>query len=158
MTPSGTETTSPAAQTQDAPAGDAARPRVLVAEDHEDTRLMLRILLERRGFDVLEAADGEEAVRLVEQSFPDLLLIDSTLPRLDGIAVTRRVRARDAAAKLPIVFLSGHAEPRARTAAFDAGCDDYLVKPDGIGGLAAVLAKHLGRHAAGRLTREGIGE
>jgi DNA-binding response OmpR family regulator len=127
--------------------GRGARRCVLVAEDHADTRLMLRLLLERRGFDVLEAADGEEAVRLVESARPDLILLDAGLPVLDGLAVTRRVRARDTAARVPIVFLSGRAEPLARTAAFDAGCDDYLVKPDGLEDLSAVLTRHLGGNA-----------
>lgn len=120
-----------------------ARPRVLVAEDHADTRLMLRLLLERRGVDVLEAADGEEALRLILDARPDLVLIDSGLPRMDGIAVTRRVREQEPAGRVPIVFLSGHAEPLARTAAFDAGCDEYLVKPGGIGGISNVLERHL---------------
>jgi two-component system KDP operon response regulator KdpE len=126
----------------------AARPRVLVAEDHDDTRLMLRLLLEGRGVDVLEAADGEEALRLILDARPDLVLLDGGLPRMDGVAVTRRVREQEPAGRVPIVFLSGHAEPLARTAAFDAGCDEYLVKPDGIGGLNNVLERHLGRERA----------
>lgn len=126
-----------------------ARPRVLVAEDHDDTRQLLRLMLERRGFDVLEAADGEEAVRLVECARPDLVLLDGGLPRLDGLAVTRRLRAGDVAARLPIVFLSGRAEAVARSAAFEAGCDDYLVKPDGLESLGAVLGRLLGRDGGG---------
>jgi CheY-like chemotaxis protein len=120
-----------------------ARPRVLVAEDHEDTRQMLRLVLERGGCDVLEAADGEEAVRLAESARPDLVLLDRSLPRLDGLAVTRLVRASERAGHVPIIFLSGHAEAVARSAAFEAGCDDYLVKPVGLDRLAAVLARHL---------------
>jgi DNA-binding response OmpR family regulator len=122
-----------------------APPRVLVAEDHDDTRQLLRLLLERRGFDVIEAADGEEALRLVESARPDLVLLDGGLPRLDGLGVTRRLRACGPAARLPIVFLSGRAEAVARSAAFEAGCDDYLVKPDGLDSLGAVLARLLGR-------------
>jgi CheY-like chemotaxis protein len=121
-----------------------SRRRVLVAEDHEDTRLLLRLLLEKLGVDVLEAADGEEAVRLILDAGPDLVLIDGGLPRMDGVAVTRRVRAQEPARRVPIVFLSGHAEPLARTAAFDAGCDEYLVKPDGLGDLGSMLERHLG--------------
>jgi DNA-binding response OmpR family regulator len=131
-------------KTRSRPAAAAPRPRVLVAEDHEDTRQLLRLLLERHGFDVLEAADGEEAVRLVESARPDLVLLDGGLPRLDGLAVTRRLRAEGSSVRLPIVFLSGRAEWVARSAAFDAGCDDYLVKPDGLESLGAVLARHLG--------------
>jgi two-component system OmpR family response regulator len=118
------------------------RPRVLVAEDHEDTRLLLRVVLERDGLEVLEAADGEEAVRLAESARPDLVLLDRSLPRLDGLAVTRLVRAREAG-HVPIIFLSGHAEPLARSAAFEAGCDDYLIKPIGLDRLASVVARHL---------------
>lgn len=104
---------------------------------------MLRLLLEKFGVDVLEAADGEEAVRLILDSRPDLVLLDGGLPRMDGIAVTRRVRAQEPTRRVPIVFLSGQAEPTARTAAFEAGCDDYLIKPGGIGGINSVLERHL---------------
>jgi len=119
----------------------AVRPRVLVAENHDDTREMLRVVLERGGCDVLEAADGEEAVRLAESAQPDLVLLDRSLPRLDGLAVLRRVRER--AVRVPVIFLSGHAEPLARSAAFEAGCDDYLVKPVGLDRLTSVVAHHL---------------
>lgn len=105
---------------------------------------MLRLLLEGRGVDVLEAADGEEALRLILDARPDLVLLDGGLPRMDGVAVTRRVREQQPDLRVPIVFLSGHAEPLARSAAFDAGCDEYLVKPGGIGGINMVLERHLG--------------
>jgi CheY-like chemotaxis protein len=105
---------------------------------------MLRLLLEERGVDVLEAADGEEALRMILDARPDLVLLDGGLPRMDGVAVTRRVREQEPSRRTPIVFLSGHAEPLALSAAFDAGCDDYLVKPDGIGGLNNILERHLG--------------
>jgi two-component system, cell cycle response regulator DivK len=119
------------------------RPLILIAEDHEDTRQMLRLVLERCGCDVLEAADGEEAVRLAESARPDLVLLDRSLPRLDGLAVARLVRAREQAARVPIIFLSGHAEAVARTAAFEAGCDDYLVKPVELNRLTSAVARHL---------------
>lgn len=118
-----------------------ARPRVLVAEDHEDTRHMLRVVLERGGCDVLEASDGEEAVRLAESARPDLVLLDRSLPRLDGLAVARLVRER--AGRIPIIFLSDYAEAPARAAAFEAGCDDYLVKPVDLDHLTSVVTRHL---------------
>jgi len=128
--------------------GDAAsaapRPRVLVAEDHEDTRFMLRVFLEARGFEVVEAVNGEEALGLSESACPDLILLDGSLPRLDGIGVASRIRARASSRRVPVVFLSGHAEPRARSAAFAAGCDDYLTKPFELDRLCSVLARHLG--------------
>src|ERR1044071_4481939 len=68
-------------------------PLVLVAEDHEDTRFLLRVLLETRGLCVIEASDGEEALRVAEQARPSLVLMDGGLPRLDGFTATRLMRA-----------------------------------------------------------------
>jgi len=125
-------------------AAGAPRPRVLVAEDHEDTRFMLRVFLEGRGFDVIEARNGEEALGLSESARPDLILLDGSLPHLDGVSVTSHIRARASSGRVPVVFLSGHAEPMARSAAFAAGCDDYLTKPFELDRLHSVLARHLG--------------
>ena len=122
------------------------RPRgskVLVAEDHDDTRLLLRTLLEWRGLAVVEAADGEEACDVAARECPDLILMDGGLPLLDGIAVTRRLRRLDALASVPIIFLSGHASPQHQLAARDAGCDDYVVKPFDIEQLDNILTRHL---------------
>ena len=118
-------------------------PKVLVAEDHHDTRLMLRMLLERRGLTVVEAADGEEACDLAARECPDLILMDGGLPRLDGVAATRRLRELEALAGVPIVFLSGHAGPQHQIEARDAGCDDYVVKPFDVGRLEDILNRHL---------------
>ena len=104
---------------------------------------MLRTILERRGLSVVEAGDGEEAVSLAERETPDLILMDGSLPRLDGIAATRRMRASAALSAVPIVFLSGHAGPQQRLAAREAGCDDYLVKPLELARLYRVLERHL---------------
>jgi len=120
----------------------ARRAKVLVAEDHDDTRLMLRTLLEQRGLSVVEAGDGLEAVDAAERECPDLILMDGSLPLLDGIAATRRLRGLPALSAVPIVFLSGHAGPQHQTAALDAGCDDYIVKPFDIERLDTVLTRH----------------
>jgi CheY-like chemotaxis protein len=119
--------------------------KVLVAEDHEDTRQMLRTLLERRGLTVVEAGDGLAAVDAAERERPDLILMDGSLPRLDGFAATRRLRELPALSAVPIVFLSGHAGPLYQTAALEAGCDDYVVKPFDIKRLDGVLTRHLRR-------------
>jgi len=120
---------------------------VLVVEDHDDTRLLLTLLLEMRGFKVVEARNGEEAIQIAECVRPDLILMDTTLPRLDGFATTRRMRQSLTLSALPIVFLSGHVSPEARAAAFAAGCDDFLNKPLDTERLDQVLAKHLLRGA-----------
>lgn len=131
----------------------ARRAKVLVAEDHEDTRCLLRVLLERGGHAVVEAGDGVAAVDAAERERPDLILMDGGLPLLDGVAATRRLRGMPALAAVPIVFLSGHAGPKDRADALDAGCDEYVVKPFDLGRLETVLNRHLrgrgGRHDEG---------
>ena len=128
--------------------------KVLVAEDHEDTRSLLRTLLEGHGLSVVEAGDGFAAVDAAEREHPDLILMDGGLPRLDGITATRRLRRLPALSAVPIVFLSGHAGPQAQTAAREAGCDDYVVKPFDIERLDTVLNRHL--RGRGRVHNEGV--
>ncbi|MDQ3687080.1 MAG: response regulator [Acidobacteriota bacterium] len=117
---------------------------VLVVEDHDDTRFMLGMLLKMRGFEVVEAGDGEEAIRVAERERPGLILMDATLPRLDGLAATRRIRRLASLEDVPIIFLSGHAEPAFRAVAFEAGCAEYLDKPIDFDQLDDVLERHLG--------------
>lgn len=119
------------------------RPLVLVTEDDEDTRFILSLLLGQRGYAVIEAADGEEAVLLAESARPDLILMDASLPRLDGLGAARRIRQLGHAGRVPIVFVSGHAEPAFRAVAREAGCDEYLVKPLDFKQLGGVLDRHL---------------
>lgn len=125
-----------------------ARPLVLVTEDDEDVRLLFCTALALRGYAVIEAGDGEEAVRLAESARPDLILMDGTLPRLDGIGASRRIRQLGGA--VPIVFISGHAEQDFRDVAREAGCNEYLVKPLNLEHLGGVLEKFLGRRGRAR--------
>jgi CheY-like chemotaxis protein len=118
-------------------------PLVLVVDDHADTRLMLKVLLGIYGYNVVEASDGMEAFGLVESVRPDLVLMDGNLPVLDGIATTRRIRELATLNSVPIVFLSGHAEPSYRIAALSAGCDEFLVKPLNFEQLKKILSKHI---------------
>ena len=119
------------------------RPRapartVMVVEDSEDIRAMMRILLEMEGYRVVEASDGLRAVELAIDERPALIMMDLTLPMLDGLAATARIREhmRD----VPIVAVSGHATPGHRAAAFDAGCTEYLLKPLDFKRLDEILA------------------
>jgi CheY-like chemotaxis protein len=130
------------------PRRGARRATVLVAEDHDDTRLMLRTLLEQRGLSVVEAGDGLAAVDAAARELPDLILMDGTLPLLDGVGATRRLRNLPALSAVPIVFLSGHAEAQAQTAALEAGCDEYVVKPFELSRLDTVLNRYLPRQGA----------
>ena len=122
----------------------SAPPLVLIVEDHEDTRFLLRTILEMRGgISVVEAENGELATALAESLHPDLILMDGTLPLLDGFAATRRIRELASTWDVPIVFLSGHAQPASEAKAFAAGCTDYLVKPFALRELERVLERHL---------------
>ena len=135
---------SPRAQKSPAPSLHAggARPVVLVVEDHEDTRFMLRVLLEMHGLEVVEAADGEEAVRAAESVRPGLVLMDGSLPLLDGLAAARRIREAESLRDVPVVMLSGRAEPDFRASALASGCDSFLVKPFSAAQLDSVLERH----------------
>lgn len=121
----------------------STHPLALIVEDHEDTRFLLRTILEMRGVRVIEADNGETAIALAESLQPDLILMDGTLPLLDGFAATRRIRGLASASDVPIVFLSGHAQPASEARAFAAGCTDYLVKPFAVGELERRLERHL---------------
>lgn len=121
----------------------STHPLALIVEDHEDTRFLLRTILEMRGVRIIEADNGETAIALAESLQPDLILMDGTLPLLDGFAATRRIRGLASASDVPIVFLSGHAQPASEARAFAAGCTDYLVKPFAVGELERRLERHL---------------
>jgi DNA-binding response OmpR family regulator len=123
-------------------------PLVLVVEDHEDTRFLLKIMLEMRGYRVAEAEDGEEGVRLARREHPRAVIMDVTLPRLDGLAATRRMRSDSELRGVPVVFLSGNTQPEFRDAALKAGGTDFLVKPIALDVLASVLERHLRANAA----------
>ena len=103
--------------------------KVLVVEDFEDTRALMRLELERRGFRVVEAADGEKGVELAAGERPDIILMEIGLPHIDGIEATRRIRADHTMRDVLIVALTAHHETEYRAQALAAGCDAYLTKP-----------------------------
>jgi two-component system response regulator len=113
----------------------------LLVEDFEDSRFMMRRLLEMAGYAVIEASDGEQAVALAISEQPELILMDLSLPKLDGLAATRQIRQYEAARKTPIVAISAHDSPESRTEALAAGCDEYVTKPIDFDQLGEVL-KH----------------
>ena len=109
--------------------GPQLTPTVLIAEDNEDGRFMLRTLLELKGYRVLEARDGSEAIESALRDLPDLMLLDLQLPLMDGLSVTRQFRNRVHDQHVPIVIVSGHNPSTHAGVAKAAGCDDYLLKP-----------------------------
>lgn len=107
----------------------AGKPLVLVVEDHEDTRFILRTVLERSGCRVVEAAEGFEAVEIAGREQPDLILMDGSLPLLGGLEATRLIRENTMLQEVLIVALSGWATPSFHAAALAAGCNECLDKP-----------------------------
>jgi len=115
----------------------------LLVEDFEDSRFMMRRLLEMAGYRVVEATDGEQAVRMALKEQPQLILMDLSLPKLDGLAATRRIRGHRASAKIPIVAVSAHDSPQSRDEALAAGCNDYVTKPIDFEQLNSVVTRLL---------------
>lgn len=104
-------------------------PKILLVEDNEMNRDMLSRRLERRGYEVVLAVDGPSGVDMAQTQAPDLVLMDMSLPVLDGWEATRRLKADDATKHIPIIALTAHAMSSDRDKALDAGCDDYDTKP-----------------------------
>jgi two-component system, cell cycle response regulator DivK len=104
-------------------------PKILLVEDNEMNRDMLSRRLQRRGFDVLIAVDGAEGLSLAREEAPDLILMDMSLPVVDGWAASRQLKSDAATQAIPIIAPTAHAMAGDRDKALEAGCDDYDSKP-----------------------------
>jgi len=104
-------------------------PRILVVEDNEWSRDMLTRRLSRRGYQVVCAPDGRRGIAMAHELSPDLIVLDMSLPEIDGWEAARRLKAAPATRAIPIVALTAHAMASDRKRAMDAGCDDYHTKP-----------------------------
>ena len=122
-----------------------AKPAVLVVDDNDDVRFMIRYVLEQRGCRVLEAGNGLEAVESAQSFQPDLILMDLSLPGLDGLGALSLIRDRAELRDMQVIAVSGHAAEEDIDAARAAGFDDYLIKPIDMGQLDRVLVKRLSR-------------
>ena len=103
--------------------------KILLVEDNEMNRDMMSRRLQRKGYEVLMAADGMQCILMAESEAPDLILLDMSLPVIDGWEAARRLKASPATARVPIVALTAHAMAGDREKALAAGCDDYDTKP-----------------------------
>lgn len=121
----------------------SGQPTVMVVEDFEDNRFMMRRLLEMSGYHVLEAINGEEAIELARREHPSLILMDLSLPLLDGLAATRRIREHAELRDVPIVAVSAHDTADFHADALAAGCNDYVTKPIDFDQLEALLNRLL---------------
>ena len=107
----------------------AQQPRVLVVEDEESLHALLQYNLEKEGFSVDVAVDGEEALMMIDERAPDIVILDWMLPKVSGIEVCRRLRGRAQTRNLPVIMLTARGEESDRVRGLDTGADDYMVKP-----------------------------
>jgi two-component system, cell cycle response regulator DivK len=118
--------------------------KVLLVEDNEMNRDMLSRRLIRRGFQVVFAMDGQQGIDLARSERPDIILMDMSLPVIDGWEATRRVKADDATRSVPVIGLTAHAMAGDREKAIEAGCDDYETKPVELDRLIGKIERLLG--------------
>ena len=121
--------------------------KILLVEDNEMNRDMLSRRLIRNGHQVVIAIDGQQGVNMALSELPDLILMDMSLPVIDGWEATRQVRANDATRKIPVIALTAHAMSGDREKAMEAGCDDYDTKPVEITRLLGKMTALLGSTA-----------
>ena len=119
-------------------------PKILLVEDQEMNRDMLSRRLKKRGYDVAIAVDGAEGLEKAQNGAPDLILMDMSLPVMDGWEATRRLKAEDATRAIPVVALTAHAMSTDREKALEAGCDAYETKPVELPRLLETIEKLLG--------------
>jgi len=106
-----------------------SKPRVLIVEDNVDNFELVRFLLERAGYQVLSAANGLEGVDEAKRELPDLILMDLSMPEMDGWMATKSLKSDEATRRIPVLALTAHTLPGDRKRAIDAGCDGYISKP-----------------------------
>lgn len=121
-----------------------SKARVLVVEDNRDNMTLIVDVLMSLNYDVLQATDGEEGVAVARAETPDLVLMDLSLPKMDGWTAARALKADEKLRHIPIIALTAHAMVGDRERALEAGCDDYVTKPIDLPKLAGKIAHYLG--------------
>ena len=127
-------------------------PKILIVEDNEMNRDMLSRRLERRGFAIVMAVDGQQGVDLARSEKPDLILMDMSLPVMDGWTATQTIKSDADLAKIPVIALTAHAMAGDREKAMAAGCDDYDTKPIDLSRLLDKITAQLERCSTSRET------
>lgn len=120
-----------------------AGSRILVVEDNQDNMTLIVDVLLSLDYQVIEATDGITGVELAESELPDLILMDLSLPRMDGWTATRTIKDKDNLNHIPIIALTAHAMVGDRERALEAGCDDYVTKPINLQELVGKLNRHM---------------
>ena len=123
-------------------------PKILLVEDNEMNRDMLSRRLQRKGYEIVIATDGEQAVAMAASESPALILMDMSLPVFDGWEATRRIKAADGTKQIPVIALTAHAMAGDREKSLEAGCDDYDTKPIELPRLLEKMETLLNRNAS----------
>jgi two-component system phosphate regulon response regulator PhoB len=131
-----------------------ALAKILLVEDFDDTRLMMRLWLERRGYRVIEAETGEEAITLARREAPDLIIMDVMMPGMNGLDATHRIRQYQALRETPIVAVSAYGNDEYRGLALEAGCDEYVSTPFEPSELAELITNMLAGEGPSHLNAE----
>jgi two-component system cell cycle response regulator/two-component system cell cycle response regulator DivK len=122
---------------------DTTAPKILLVEDFDDTRLMMKLWLQRKGYQVIEADTGEEAITVAQREQPDLIIMDMMMPGMNGLDATQVIRQHQELRRIPIVAVSAYGVNEYRRLALEAGCDEYVSTPFDPTELAAVIASLL---------------
>jgi two-component system, cell cycle response regulator DivK len=117
--------------------------RILLIEDNQDNMTLISDVLTSLNYAVIQAINGEQAVEIAASEKPDLILMDLSLPQMDGLTATRHIKANPELTRIPIIALTAHAMIGDRERALQAGCDDYLTKPINLRELATKLAQYM---------------
>ena len=129
--------------TQNSPT-DSVRT-ILLVEDFDDTRLMMKLWLTKNGYRVVEAETGEEAINTAQRELPDLIIMDVMMPGMNGLDATQRIREYQALSRTPIVAVSAYGADEFRSLAIDAGCNEYVSTPFDPNALAELIRKLIGK-------------
>jgi two-component system, cell cycle response regulator DivK len=119
--------------------------KIMIVEDFDSVRFAVKCILETRGYNVIEAVDGAEAVERAVVERPDLILMDIGLPKMDGLSAIRRIRKHAEIKNTPIIALTGLSTGELRYKAFAAGCREYVTKPINFALLESVIGRHLSK-------------
>ena len=117
----------------------ATLPTILLVEDFDDTRLMMKMWLVKNGYRVIEAETGEEAINIAQRELPDLIIMDVMMPGMNGLDATQRIREYQALRRTPIVAVSAYGADEYRSLALDAGCNEYVSTPFDPSALAELI-------------------
>ena len=115
---------------------------ILIVEDYEDTRAFMKIFLEGFGYRVIEAEDGLQAVESIKERFPDLILMDISMPIMDGLTATKAIRKFDGASQIPIIAITAHGK-QFYERAIESGCNDLIEKPVDFDSLQPLLERYI---------------